>query len=99
MNAAMTERLAEIAREAEQRGHGGKTGYLKEQAAALGISLATLHRRLEAVVLKPGRKRRADAGKSALSREEAQMISTLVMETMRKNGKRLTTVAAAVEML
>ena len=99
MNAPMTERLAEIAREAEQRGHGGKTGYLKEQAAALGISLATLHRRLEAVVLKPGRKRRADAGKSALSREEAQMISTLIMETMRKNGKRLTTVSAAVEML
>ncbi len=99
MNAAMTERLAEIAREAEQRGHGSKTGYLKEQAQALGISLATLHRKLEAVVLKPSRKRRADAGKSALSREEAQMISTLVMETMRKNGKRLTTVSAAVEML
>lgn len=99
MNAAMTERLAEIAREAEQRGHGSKTGYLKEQAQALGISLATLHRKLEAVVLKPSRKRRADAGKSALTREEAQVISTLVMETMRKNGKRLTTVAAAVEML
>ncbi|MFC3874879.1 transposase [Neisseria musculi] len=99
MNAAMTERLAEIAREAEQRGHGGKTAYLKEQAQALGISLATLHRKLEAVVLKPSRKRRADAGKSALSHEEAQTISTLVMETMRKNGKRLTTVGAAVEIL
>ncbi|MBF0802928.1 MULTISPECIES: DDE-type integrase/transposase/recombinase [unclassified Neisseria] len=99
MNAAMTERLAEIAREAEQRGHGSKTAYLKEQAAELGLSLATLHRKLEAVVLKPKRKRRADAGKSALTREEAQMISTLVMETMRKNGKRLTTVGAAVEML
>ena len=99
MNAAMTERLAEIAREAEQRGHGGKTAYLKEQAQALGISLATLHRKLEVVVLKPSRKRRADAGKSALTREEAQIISTLVMETMRKNGKRLTTVGAAVEML
>ena len=99
MNAAMTERLAEIAREAEQRGHGGKTAYLKEQAQALGISLATLHRKMEAVVLKPSRKRRADAGKSALTREEAQIISTLVMETMRKNGKRLTTVGAAVEML
>ncbi|XZA36733.1 integrase core domain protein [Neisseria musculi] len=95
----MTERLAEIAREAEQRGHGGKTAYLKEQAQALGISLATLHRKLEAVVLKPSRKRRADAGKSALSHEEAQTISTLVMETMRKNGKRLTTVGAAVEIL
>ena len=99
MNAAMTERLAEIAREAEQRGHGGKTAYLKEQAQALGTSLATLHRKLEVVVLKPSRKRRADAGKSALTREEAQIISTLVMETMRKNGKRLTTVGAAVEML
>ena len=47
---------------------GGKTAYLKEQAQALGISLATLHRKMEAVVLKPSRKRRADAGKSALTR-------------------------------
>ena len=99
MNAAMTERLSEIAREAERRGRGEKTTYLAEQAKALGISLATLHRKLGAVVVKPSRKRRADAGTSALSREEAQVISTLVMETMRKNGKRLTTVAAAVEML
>ncbi|SAY50914.1 transposase [Neisseria weaveri] len=99
MNAAMTERLSEIAREAEKCGRGGKTAYLKEQAEALGISLATLHRKLGEVVLKPTRKRRADAGKSALSYEEAQAISTLVMETMRKNGKRLTTVSAAVEML
>ena len=95
----MTERLSEIAREAERRGRGEKTTYLAEQAKALGISLATLHRKLGAVVVKPSRKRRADAGTSALSREEAQVISTLVMETMRKNGKRLTTVAAAVEML
>lgn len=99
MNAAMTERLNEIAREAEKCGRGGKTAYLKEQAEALGISLATLHRKLGEVVLKPTRKRRADAGKSALTYEEAQAISTLVMETMRKNGKRLTTVSAAVEML
>lgn len=99
MNAAMTERLSEIAREAEKCGRGGKTAYLKEQAEALGISLATLHRKLGEVVLKPTRKRRADAGKSALTYEEAQAISTLVMETMRKNGKRLTTVSAAVEML
>ena len=99
MNAAMTERLSEIAREAERRGRGEKTTYLAEQAKALGISLATLHRKLGAVVVKPSRKRRADAGTSALTREEAQVISTLVMETMRKNGKRLTTVAAAVEML
>ncbi len=99
MNAAMTERLSEIAREADRRGRGEKTTYLAEQAKALGISLATLHRKLGAVVVKPSRKRRADAGTSALSREEAQVISTLVMETMRKNGKRLTTVAAAVEML
>lgn len=99
MNAAMTERLSEIAREAEKRGRGGKTAYLKQQAAALGISLATLHRKLEAVVLKPTRKRRSDAGKSALSYQDAVAISSLVMEAMRKNGKRLTTVAAAVDIL
>lgn len=99
MNAAMTERLAEIAREAERLGHGGKTDYLKAQAAKLGISLQTLRRKLEGVAAKSSRRRRADAGKSTLTREEAHAVSTLVLETMRKNGKRLMTVAAAVEML
>lgn len=99
MNPAMNERLSEIAREAERLGHGLKTGYLKTQAEALGMSYATLQRKLAAVVARPTRKRRADAGKSALSYEDAQMISALVVEAMRKNGKRLMTVGAAVEML
>ena len=35
MNAALNERLGEIAREAERLGHGGKTAYLKAQAQML----------------------------------------------------------------
>ena len=99
MNAALNERLGEIAREAERLGHGGKTAYLKAQAQMLAMSYPTLQRKLAAVALKPTRKRRADAGQSALSRDEAEIISALVIEAMRKNGKRLMTVGAAVEML
>ncbi|WP_328300355.1 hypothetical protein [Paralysiella testudinis] len=47
----------------------------------------------------PARKRRADAGRSALTRTEAEYIGSLILETMRKNGKRMTTVEEAVNML
>ena len=63
------------------------------------MSLATLYRKLEAVAVKPERKRRSDAGKSELSLEEAKLISAVLMEAMRRNGKRLMAVRQAVEML
>ena len=99
MNPALAEQLAAVAAHAATLGHGDKAEYLKTRAEEMGMSLQTLYRKLKAVVVSPPRKRRADAGKSALSRDEAQVISTLVIEAMRKNGKRLMTVGAAVEML
>ncbi len=99
MNPALTEKLAAVAAHAATLGHGEKAGYLKSQAAELGISVATLYRKLEAVSVKPGRKRRSDAGRSELSLHEAQLISAVLMEAMRRNGKRLMSVARAVEML
>lgn len=99
MNAVLNERLNAIAAQLNQLPHGGKTAYLKNEAAKLGISLATLHKKLECVMIKPQRKRRSDAGKTALTQEDAQMISALILETMRKNGKRLMTVERAVEVL
>lgn len=99
MNAVLNERLHAIAQQLAQLPHGSKTAYLKTEAAKLGMSLATLHKKLEHVMIKPQRKRRSDAGKTALSEVDAQMIAALVMETMRKNGKRLMTVERAVEIL
>lgn len=99
MNAVLNERLNAIATQLGKLPHGSKTAYLQAEAAKLGMSLATLHKKLESVMIKPERKRRSDAGKTALSEKDAQMISALIMETMRKNGKRLMTVERAVEML
>ncbi|STZ76086.1 phage integrase [Bergeriella denitrificans] len=57
MNPALNERLTAVAAHADTLGRGGKSAYLKRQAAELGMSLATLYRKLEAVSVKPGRKR------------------------------------------
>jgi hypothetical protein len=99
MSAVMTQRLVDLARALEAAGHGQKTALCKAAAAELGISLSTLYRELETVSMKPARKRRADAGQSDLSREEALKISAVLMESARRNEKRLYSVADAVEAL
>ena len=99
MNAVLNERLRAIAAQLDALPRGGKTEFIRTQAAKLNMSAAKLYKELDRVMVKPARKRRADAGKTALSERDAQMISALLMETMRKNGKRLMTVERAVEML
>lgn len=99
MNAALLERLAAVGQQAARLGRGERSAYLKQQAGELNMSLATLYRKLEAVAVKPSRKRRSDAGKSKLSLEEAKLISAVLMEAVRRNGKRLMAVRQAVEML
>ena len=80
-------------------GRGERSEYLKRSAQDLGVSLATLYRKLESVSVKPSRKRRSDAGKTELKLEEAKLISAVLVEAMRRNGKRLMSVKQAVEML
>ena len=99
MNPAMIERLKAVENQAEAMGRGARSAYLKQQAQELGVSLATLYRKLEAVSVKPTRKRRSDAGKTELKPEEAKLISAVLVEAMRRNGKRLMSVRQAVEML
>lgn len=99
MNGAMAQKLAEIARSCDEMGNGEKTAYLKQQAQSLGISLPTLYRKLKGFSVVAPRKRRSDAGKTALSFEDAQKISALIVETMRKNGKRMVTVDEALNIL
>lgn len=99
MNAPLNERLNAIADALGQLGHGEKTAFIQKEATKLNMSAAKLYKELERVMIKPKRKRRADAGKTALTLQDAQMISALILETMRKNGKRLMTVERAVEVL
>ncbi|WP_445364425.1 hypothetical protein ACJJIQ_09215 [Microbulbifer sp. ANSA003] len=99
MNPALLERLQAVAADAQAAGHGKKGPIYTAAAAEMGISVATLQRQLKQVVVAPARKRRADAGASALTLEEARKISAYLMESRRKLGKRLSSIEDAVEVL
>ena len=97
MSAALTERLVSVARAARDAGHGKRGAIYDAACAELGMSRATLLRRLKEVSVTDKRKKRADAGRSALTRDEAALISATLREATRKNGKRLYSIADAVE--
>ena len=99
MNAVLTERLVSVAHAARKAGHGGKGAIYDTACRDLGISRATLLKKLKEVTVTTPRKRRCDAGQSAMTRDEAMLISAVLMESTRKNGKRLYSVPDAVEAL
>lgn len=99
MNAVLTERLVSVAHAARKAGHGGKGAIYDAACRDLGLSRGTLLRKLKEVSVTTPRKRRSDAGQSALTRDEAKLISAVLMESTRKNGKRLYAVPDAVEAL
>lgn len=99
MNPALIDALLDVQRRAHAAGHGGRCAVYAEACQRLQISRATLARKLNEVVVKPERKRRSDAGSVSLSRDEATMISALLMDSLRKNSKRLMSITQAVEIL
>ncbi|WP_026601667.1 DDE-type integrase/transposase/recombinase [Methylomonas sp. 11b] len=99
MSAALTERLVMIAHTASLAGHGQRGKIIKDAAEELGISTQTLHRKLGQVAVRQPRKRRADRGDMALSRDEAKIISGYVMEHIRKNNKKTKSIQQAVSEL
>lgn len=98
-NPALIEALQSVARAAEAAGHGQKNAVYQQAAEHMGMSLATLHRKLKEVTIVKTRKQRSDAGTSQLTFEEAKIISAYIMESARKNEKRLASVKAALEVL
>lgn len=99
MSAALIDALIDVHRQAHGAGHGGKCAVYEAACQRLGMSRATLLRKMNEVVVKPGRKRRADAGLVELSRQEAVLISALLMDSLRKNRKRLLPIGEAVKLL
>ncbi|PKM31758.1 MAG: integrase [Gammaproteobacteria bacterium HGW-Gammaproteobacteria-11] len=98
MSAVITERLVAVAQAVRAAGHGGKSAIYASACSELGLSRATLHRKLkELTVTTKSRKRRADAGQSGLTRDEALLISGTLMETLRNTGKRLYSLTDAVD--
>ena len=96
MNNVLTEQLVAVAQAARAAGHGAKGAVYAAACARLGLSRAGLLRKLKGVTVMPSRKQRSDAGTTALTRAEAELISGVLMESARKNAKRLYSVADAM---
>lgn len=99
LSPAQIDALLAAHRAAEGAGHGQKAAIYRRTAESLGMSLSTLHRHLGSIALRNPRKRRIDAGGCTLDRAEAELIAATIAESARKNGKRLYSVADAVDVL
>ncbi|ECZ5371253.1 transposase family protein [Salmonella enterica subsp. enterica serovar Give] len=99
MNAALNQRLMHYADAARHAGHGRKEAIYKAACEELRMSRATLLKKLKAFQPAAQRKQRADAGCSALTREEALVISGTWLESRRNNDKRLYSLESAVKAL
>ncbi|EDS5133738.1 transposase family protein [Salmonella enterica subsp. enterica serovar Minnesota] len=99
MNAALNQRLMHYADAARHAGYGRKEAIYKAACEELRMSRATLLKKLKAFQPAAQRKQRADAGCSALTREEALVISGTWLESRRNNDKRLYSLESVVKAL
>jgi transposase InsO family protein len=97
MSPAVAERLALAARDAALAAHGGKGAIWQAAATDLGKSLQTVMRLSKEITVKNPRKRRADAGRSAVLRDEAEAVAALMLNSYRKNPKRLLSFEQAID--
>jgi transposase InsO family protein len=79
--------------------HGEKRHIVAALAEELGVSKQTAYARLKTVLPTRPRKRRRDAGTSALSLYEAMTIATYIEETLRETAIGAATVERALEVL
>jgi len=100
MSPVVVERITALARAIRSAGHGQKQQLVQAAAAELDLSTQTIYRHLDKLTVKAAtRKRRADAGQHALTREEALVISGVMMDSVRNHGKRLYSLNDAVDHL
>lgn len=93
------EALVRVRHELQTAAHGGKQAVLERAALTLGCTVKTVYRKLAQVGYDAGRARREDAGASAMSVDELRMVSGMLVESTRGNGKQLMTVADAIDIL
>jgi len=97
LSPALVQELSHVAAAAAAAPPGGKGAIYQAACTRLNLSLATLHRALGQVVVRPARKQRTDAGVFELGREEAERVSSYIMEHYRGTGKRGITVGQALD--
>ncbi|KJZ06897.1 integrase, partial [Marinomonas sp. S3726] len=86
-------------REAKAAQHGERQTIYNNACEKLNISIHTFHRYKAELMGKAKRKQRGDTGSTGLERDEAILISGVMMESLRNNGKRLYSLIDAVEAL
>ncbi|XAI95378.1 DDE-type integrase/transposase/recombinase [Leptolyngbya phage Lsp-JY19] len=69
-----------------QAPRGERTAVAAQLANELGCSTATIYSRVKPFMPSSARKRRADAGESTLTREEARIIAAYIESTRRETG-------------
>lgn len=99
MGRLLTERLVALANDVRGTPHGGKETLYRAAIAELGCSRATLLRKIKETVMTNPRKRRSDAGQTALTLADAKLISAWMLESVRKNNKRILNFPAAIAQL
>ncbi|WP_020613115.1 DDE-type integrase/transposase/recombinase [Sediminispirochaeta bajacaliforniensis] len=65
-----------------------RSNLVKEFARLHGLSLPTAYRTLEAAGWDSGRKKRRDAGSSAINQDTVSLIAAMLKSGVRKNGKK-----------
>lgn len=91
--------MTQALRAAKGAVHGERQPIYDKTCETLGISIHTFHRWKTHLTGAVERKQRNDKGSTGLTKEEAVLISGVMMETIRNNGKRLYSVADAVAAL
>ncbi len=99
MNAAKIEILTQINMRLENTPFKERGLVYQWGAEQLKVSVRTVHNWLKKVAVKAERKQRSDAGNRTLPLNEAKLISALLLESMRRNGKQLSSIKLAVERL
>lgn len=99
MSAALDPRVIAAVADLSRAGRGERSSIVTRLAGDLGISVATAYRKLDTLTFRRPRKRRADAGATALDRHEAELIWAMVRETTRLTGTGSLPVMEAVDIL
>jgi hypothetical protein len=99
MSRLVTEKLVTLAQAVRCAPHGSKEAHYQAACAELNLSRATVLRKLKETVMTKPRKQRSDAGETALTLEDAKMISAWLRESVRKNNKRILSMGDAVAQL
>jgi hypothetical protein len=91
-------RLAKVAERLDAARHGEKVGIVREAAMEMSVDYRTVHRWLKDHRY-TARKKRVDAGKTAVSPDDIMALSSVVKETFRDNGKAGVALSDAIDAL